>query len=575
MRYSFRELFREILKDKKRLFLAQILAFFAILAAVPTPLLMPLLVDEVLLGKGGWWIERLKEFNIQTPFGFILTTLIVTLFLRFLYTFLNILQTRIFQTISKNVTAKIRVDVLNHLKEINLKEYESLGSGKVVSRLITDIATIDSFISSSISKLLVSILMLSAISVVLLFIHWKLALFILLLNPIVVLFSSKVAKKVARLKKEENRAIEIFSESLVETLELFDEIKANNKEGYFFKKLIKFVKDIKKHSIEFSWKSDAGIRISFLIFVSGFEIFRAAGILAVAYSDLSIGLMMAIFAYLWFMMTPIQDIINIGYAKKSADVALKRINELFYLKKEPKFPHLYNPFKDLLVGVEVKNIRFSYENFEVLKGVSLNIKAGKISAIVGASGSGKTTLCRLIVGYYPPQEGEILFNKKDIKYIGLDIVRDNVAMVLQNSKLFNETLLFNLTLGKKIDKKRILEAIKMAQLEEVVKKLPNGLESVVGKEGVKLSGGERQRVAIARMILKEPKVVILDESTSAIDVETEERLFKALEEFLSKRTTILIAHRASTIKNADFIFFLKDGKIQRSLSFEEYKEKFG
>ncbi len=575
LRYSWKKIFNEILKERKRLFVAQFLALLATLAATPTPLLMPLLVDEVLLGKGGAWVEWLSRFQITSAWAIVVTTLLVTLFLRFLYTGLNIFQTKIFQTISKNVTAKIRAAVLQHLKEVDLSEYEMLGSGKVASRLVTDINTIDSFISTSIAKLLVSVLMLLFVSLVLLVIHWQLALFILLLNPFVVLFSSKVARKVARLKKEENRAIEIFSQSLIETLELFEEIRANNKEDYFFKKLINLVWEIKRRSVEFSWKSDAGMRLSFLIFVSGFEVFRAAGILAVAYSDLSIGLMMAIFAYLWFMMTPIQDIINIGYAKKSADVALKRVNELFELKKEPKFPHKEDPFKHPPIEIECKSVSFSYESEEILKDITITLQPGKISAIVGASGSGKTTLCKLIAGFYPPKGGDILYNQISYKLIGLPFIRQNVSMVLQNTRLFNDTIRFNVTLGKDIDDEKIWKALEMAQIAQKIRSMPKGLDSYVGRGGVRLSGGERQRIAIARMILKEPKVVILDESTSAIDVETEERLFEALEPFLEKRTTILIAHRASTIKNADYIFFLKEGKIEKALTFDEYKEKFG
>ena len=575
MRYSIKKLLEQVLTDRKRFFFAQILALFATLAAIPTPLLMPILVDEVLLHKPGLWVESLQRlFGNCDALCFVIVTLIVVLVLRGVYTALQVLQTKIFQTISKEICAKIRIDVLEHLKRVSLSEYEVVGGGSIASRLISDVATIDTFLSTSIAKFLISVLLLTGVSIVLLVIHWKLALFILLLNPFVVLFSTKLARKVARLKKEENQAIEAFQQALVETLELFEQIRAANKEAFFFKRLAKQALELKQRSIAFGYKSEAGIRLSFLFYITGFELFRAAGILAVAYSDLSIGLMMAIFSYLWFMMTPIQDLINIQYAKRNAEVALKRINELFELSIEPNYEHRADPFKAPLVGIEMKNIHFRYKDDEVLKGVDLRVAPGSRTAIVGASGSGKSTLCKLMVGFYPLQEGELLYNDVAIEEIGLDVVRRNVSLVLQFPQLFNDTIRFNLTLGEQIEEEKIWRALEMAQIADMVRSLPQGLETKVGRNGVRLSGGERQRIAIARMILQEPKVVILDEATSAIDVETERALFKAMEEFLSQRTTILVAHRASTIEKADYIYFLKDGKVQKSMSFEEYKEKF-
>lgn len=572
-RYSWKKIFNLLKKDKKYFVIAQILALFATAASVLIPLLMPLLVDEVLLDKPGWIVNSINSLLGEgSAFYYTMIVLAIVIFLRFLYAFLNILQNRIFETISKNITFKIRKDLLLHLENVSMAEYELLGSGLVASRLVTDIETVDKFLSISISRLIISVLSLIGISIVLLFIHWQLALFILFLNPMVVIFATKLSRYVAKLKKEENRAIEVFQKALVETLELFEQIRAVNKERYFFEKIIQKAKDVKGRSISFSWKSDAASRISFLVFVSGFEIFRAAGILTVAYSNLSIGLMLAIFGYLWFMMTPIQEILNIQYSYKNASVALDRINELFSLKKEPNYPHIKNPFKQKSVEIRLEKVSFGYEkNKKILKDINMIIPAAKKIAIVGASGSGKTTLSRILVGFYPIDSGDIYYNSISIKKIGLDVVRENVSLVLQTPMLFNDTLRFNITLGKRVDESKLLNAIKIAQLEEVIKYLPNGLDTYVGKGGIRLSGGERQRVAIARMIIQDPKVVILDESTSALDMDTESRVFDLLNGFLKDKTTIIIAHRVSTIKQADFIYVLDNGKIVKSGEFNNFK----
>jgi len=571
--YSWKKIFNNLKKEKKNFLIAQFLALLATAATVPTPLLMPVLVDEILLNKPGNIVGIIDHiFGKQNPFGYTIIVLFAVLFLRFSYSFLNILQNRIFEKISKSITFKIRKDVIEHLKKVSLKEYEIIGGSTISSRLITDINTIDSFLSISISRFLISTLTLIGISIVLLAIHWQLALFIIILNPIVVIFATKLARRVSKLKKEENRAIEIFQKSLVETLDLFEQIRAANKENLFFKKIINNAKDVMQKSINFSWKSDAASRLSFLIFVSGFEIFRAAGIVAVAYSDLTIGLMLAIFGYLWFMMTPIQEILSIQYAYKNASVALDRINELLKLKKEPSYPHIINPFKDKKsVEIELKDVSFSYGQKTVLKDINLKIYPGKKTAIVGASGSGKTTLSRILVGFYPVDKGDIFYNKVSTKKIGLDVVRENVSLVLQNPVLFNDTIRFNLTLGKDIDEKYIWEALKIAQIEKDIKEMEKGLDTIVGRAGIRLSGGQRQRIAIARMILQNPKVVILDESTSAIDMDTEKRLFDALNGFLKEKTTILIAHRISTIKQADFIYVLDNGKIVKHGSFDKFR----
>ncbi|WP_187648264.1 ABC transporter ATP-binding protein [Nitrosophilus labii] len=573
-RYSWKKIYELLKRDKKRFIIAQIVAILATLASVPTPLLMPVLVDEILLDRPGWILGTIdKILGSGSAFYYTIIVLMAVLFLRFSYVALNVLQNRIFETISKKITYKIRKDVLTHLERVSMAEYELLGSGSVASRLVTDIETLDKFLSISISRLLISVLSLIGICVVLLFIHWQLALFILFLNPMVVVFSTKLSRYVAKLKREENSAIEIFQKALIETLEVFEQIRAANKERYFFENIIKKAKEVKEKSITFSWKSDAASRLSFLVFVSGFEIFRAAGILAVAYSDLSIGLMLAIFGYLWFMMTPIQEILGIQYAYKNANVALERINELLALKKEPKYPHLKNPFNEgRAIEIRLENVYFGYkENKEILKDLNMTIPAGKKTAIVGASGSGKTTLSRILVGFYPINSGEVYYNGVSIKEIGLDVVRENVSLVLQTPVLFNDTVRFNITLGKKFDEEKLQEALRMAQLEDVVKDMEKGLDTLVGKGGIKLSGGQRQRIAIARMILQNPKVVIFDESTSAIDIDTEKKLFNSLKDFLKNRTTIIIAHRASTIMQADYIYILDNGKIVKKGKFNELK----
>ena len=560
--YTFKQLIKEIKKYKKEFVTAQIIALTATIISIPIPMLMPLLIDEVLLKKPGVWVDGInKIFGSCSAFCSVIVTLITVLVLRSLFVALNVAQGYFFEKITKDITYKIRLRVLSHLKNLSINEYENLKTGDIASRLISDVNTVEEFLIKSVSRFVISALTLIGVAIVLLLINWKLGLFILILNPFVVVLSGKIARKVKKYKAAENRAISIFQEALIETLELFEQIKAYNKETFFFKKLFELTKELKQKAFDFSYKVEAFNKLSFLIFLIGFEIFRAAGILAVAYDNLTIGLMLAVYSYLWFMMTPIQDIISIQYNYFAAKAALERINETLNLKTEPKFPHKQNPFNKP-VKIEIQNISFKYtQSGWILKNASATIRPNKITALIGASGGGKTTLAKIIAGFFTPNDGDIRYNSISYKDIGLDKIRENVSLILQETRLFNDTLLFNLTLGKKFEEKELWEALKLSELKDTIEKWPEKLNTYVGKNGVKLSGGQKQRVAIARALLHKPKIIILDESTSALDIDTEERVFKNIENFLKERTSIIIAHRAETIAKAEDILMIKNKGI--------------
>ena len=529
------------------------------------PLFIPVLVDELLLKKSSvmtdWVAAHIMPMSLA---GYVLFFLLLTLLLRTVGFVLNVIQVRTFLGISKDISLKLRKEAVDYLERVSLKEYEMISPSAITSKLVTDVSTVDSFIGTTVSKFVISILTLLFTAVILLMIHWKLAIFILVTNPIVVFFTANLARNVGKLKRQENAATERFQSTLGETLELFHQIKAANKEHYFFDRVETRAEELKETSIRFGWRSDRAIRLSFLIFLGGYEVFRAVSILAVAYSDLSVGLMLAIFGYLWIMMTPTQDIINFQYALANARAACKRINTIFAMEQEPKNSTDKDPFAGKVsIDIEVEELSFGYSrNKKILKNINLHIKKGQKVAIVGASGSGKTTLANLLVGFYPLEEGHIRYDGIAHNSIDLATIRRHAHMVLQHPKLFNDTLYFNLTLGEHYSKAEIENAISVAQLSAVIEGLEKGLDTVVGKDGIKLSGGQRQRVAIARMVLIDPQIVVFDESTSALDVHTEARLFADLHAYLSPKTVITIAHRLSTIQHAEYIYVLEEGRVE-------------
>ena len=578
--YNWNYVLSIALEHKRLLLIANMVAIFAVLASVPIPLLFPLLVDEVLLNMPGQLTASMGGLFPAAwhgPMLFISVILLATIVLRLAALLLSVWQVRQFTLIAKEITFRIRRALLQRLQRVSMAEYETMGSGSVASHFVTDLNVVDEFIGQSVAKTLVSALSLLGITGVLLWMHWQLALFILFMNPLVIYFTMTLGKRVKDLKKHENQAFEVFQQALTETLDAIQQIRASNRERHYLQDVVDKARGIKTHSASFSWKSDAASRLSFMVFLVGFDVFRAISMLMVAFSSLTIGEMMAVFGYLWFMMSPVQDLLNIQYSFFGARAALERINSLLGLRLEPSYPHRANPFAGKhTVGLCVADVSFSYrktdangDGTDVLSHVNLDIKAGEKVALVGASGGGKSTLVQVMLGMYPLQSGMLYFDGVPVTDIGLDVVREHVATVLQHPALFNDTVRMNLSLGGDYSDAQLWQALDIAQLQDVVQAMPQQLETVVGRQGVRLSGGQRQRLAIARMVLSDPKVVILDEATSALDAQTEARLHQALQGFLAGRTTIIIAHRLSAVKQADRVYVFDGGHIIEQGEHEE------
>ena len=577
---TWRSIYDELGSHRRRLLLANLVALLAVVAAVPIPLLLPLMVDEVLLDHPGKMVAAIGAwFPVawHGPVLFIGAALALSLVLRLTAILLNVWQGRSFSLLAKDVVYRIRVRMLNRLSKIALSQFETVGAGRVTSHFVTDLNAIDTFLGASISGFVVSVLTLVGVAGVLFWMHWQLALFILLLNPIVILFSTRLGKRVKDLKKHENRAFEVFQDALSETLDALTQIRAMNREKHYLARVTDKADDIRRHAAAFAWKSDAMSRFSFFVFLAGFDAFRAGAMLMVVFSDLSIGEMLAVFGYLWFMMTPVQELVNMQYSWFAANAALGRINALLGLAGEPQHPALRDPFAGRdTVGIALEHVSFAYDEGEtVLDDVSLAVAPGEKVALVGASGGGKSTLVQALLGLYPVKAGRILYGDVPVTEIGWETVREHVGVVLQHPVLFNDSVRANLTLGREADDATLWQALEIAQLKDTIATLRHGLDTVVGRQGVRMSGGQRQRLAIARMIVARPSIVILDEATSALDSDTERHLHQALGAFLAGRTTLIIAHRLSAVKQAGRILVFENGRVVEAGGHAELIEKGG
>lgn len=556
---TIKYILREINRHKIILIVANIIAIVSILFTIPVPLLIPKLIDEIVLGKSGWITPLIDRFlTVPSTEYYILTVLVVTIILRAIGLILNIIHIRLFTKIAKDVSYKIRKKLLEHLKRVSMREYDVLGSGAVTSKVITDVDTIDSFIASGVGEVIVEALTVLGVASIILYLNWQLALVILILNPLTMFFFIRVFKNVAKIKKRENLSIETFQNSLTEALELYNLIRVQNREEYFLKEIDKKAQEIRKRAYMYGLKSEVSLKFAQMLIMYSHDIFRATGILMVFWDKLTIGEMLAIFAYAWVIMKPLDKLMNFIHLYFNAKASINRLNEILSLDIEPQYPSKIDPFKYRAnASIELKDVSFSYNGKDkILNNLNLKIEAGERVAIIGETGSGKSTLAQILIGLYPIDSGEIYYNGVEIKDIGYKLVRKNVGYILQSPMLFNNTIRFNLTLGKNYSDKEIFKALKVAQIDKFVKSLEKGLDTVVGKNGTKLSGGQRQRLSIARVLLKNPKVIIFDESTSSLDTNTERKLLKALDEYIKDRTVIIIAHRKSSIERANRVIDL-------------------
>ncbi len=574
--YTFKCLYNQIKTQKSDFWRTSLYGVMATLLLLPIPMLIPLLIDEVLLEHPGKMTEMISSFfGSSEIWVYIAVILAIVLILRFMAFFFNNQKTFYATKITQKISYLLRHRILHHLERVSLSEYETLKSGGIASKTVQDVESVSGFAGQVVTTVLSASLMLVGIAGVMLWMNWVLALLVFMLNPLFLGFSRLLGRKTGELLRRQHEAYDLYHELLNETLELFIQVRASNQERSFFGILQNRAKEIEKASLDYGYKASVAHSSSVLLTSTVVDIFRALGIAAVAYSDLTIGMMIAFLFYLSTLVSPIQQLMGLVIGYQNTKPALQRINVLLSLSQEPHYPHEVDPFSDQkTTSVELQKINFSYGNGkQVLHDISLKAKAGQKIALIGPSGSGKTTIAQIMVGFYPSHTGDIYYGDVPIDKIGLPVVRENVALMLQQALFFNDSIRMNLTLAKEKGDEEIYEALKAAQLDSFIRNLEDGLETPIGKNGIRLSGGQRQRLAIARLILSDPKIVIFDEATSALDNATEFHLYETLASFLEEKTTIIIAHRTTTIKQADYIYLIEEGRVQAEGSYEELQER--
>ncbi|OUX37505.1 MAG: hypothetical protein CBE33_03140 [Candidatus Pelagibacter sp. TMED273] len=481
--------------------------------------------------------------------------------------------------VQNNVITKIRIKLFQHISTLSLSFFNNNKTAELSSILIRDIAGMRVAFSQSLQKIIIEPISVISFLFLLFIINFKFTILVIIIIPLSGFFSYKVGQSIRRKSKRSSVQSAGILNIIKETLSNIKIVKIFNLEN---EENEKFVKENNKY-FNLIFKQS---RLSNLLTPINETIGLIVGVLLIWFGGISVlqqGAMSSedfikFILLLFAMLQPIRKLANVNVLFQNGIAAAERVFSVF--DNNDKIPESKNAFKinSFKNSINFKDVNFKYEGQDslILDNINLEIFKGQTVAIVGKSGAGKTTLTDLLPRFYDPISGNIFIDKINLKDLNLKNLRDLYGIVTQNVILFNDTIKNNIIHGNKnASENDVNKAVKSANIQDLVEKLDNGLNTYIGENGVKLSGGEKQRLSIARALIKNPDILILDEATASLDSESEKMVHSAIDNIIKNRTVIIIAHRLSTIINADKILVMNDGKIVESGSHNELLKNNG
>jgi len=581
-------LYRRLLELVKPYWLKLILAMIcmvsvALLTAAQAVLIKPV-IDGIFFKKEAI-PPVLKNILMQLHLGnlilktdmemlFLLPPVIVLLFL--LKGIFNYGQAYLMNFVGLRIIADIREKLYAHLQTLSLSFFTKTPTGILISRITSDVTLIQGAVSNTITGLLKDVFTILFLVGVALYRDWKLALIAFVIFPLAIIPIKEFGKRMRKFSRKGQQRMGLLTTFLHETITGNRIVKAFVMEEYekrrFAKENDRLLKTFLKRTRIRALSSPlmelfGGIAVAVIIWVGGYGIVRG---------ELTPGTFFSFLAALFMLYAPIRDLSKVNLEIQEGLGGATRVFGLLDTPAEINEEKGAIPLAPVSEGIDFENVTFKYDEAVVLKEISLRVKVGEIIALVGMSGAGKTSLVNLLPRFYDVEKGRILIDHHDIRTVTLQSLRNQIGLVTQQTILFNDTAANNIGYGNpRSADGQIIEAAKAANAHDFIQRLPQGYDTIIGEQGVKLSGGERQRISIARALLKNAPILILDEATSSLDSDSETEVQKALEELMKGRTVFVIAHRLSTIRNAHRIVVLSEGQVVEQGTHEELMTRNG
>ncbi len=546
------EILKRLYKDYTKKFIGKIILsiFFSILVAISTSAIAYLLDPAI----KKIFIEKNKDLMLLIPIAIVAAFSAKGISL---YT-AKVILIKVGGEIQKILQFQVMDSILN----LSLEEIDKKHSGKFLSNLSYDTGLIKKLVTDTILLITKDTLTLIGLISVMFYQNWKLALFAIIMIPLASIAAKSLGKRIGKVTTESQEASGHLNTFFLEVIKNHKIIKIFLRENYEGERSNKFIDKFKEKVVKIQivmtratpiMETLTGLMIGGLIYYAGSLILK---------NELEINNFFSFLAAMMLAYQPVRTLATLNMGVFQGISAAKRILPMIDTKQIDK-----NADKALLFNegdIQFKKISFKYENVEnkILDNIDLKISSGEMTALVGHSGAGKSTIMNLIPRFYEPFAGDILIDNQLIKNFSLSSLRENISLVSQDTTLFDDTIKNNIKYSKlDASDNEIFEAAKLSNCDEFINKMPNGYETIIGENGVRLSGGEKQRLSIARAMLKKSKIILLDEATSSLDSETEEKIQNAINHLTKGRTTLVIAHRLSTVINSNKIYVIDGGKV--------------
>lgn len=539
----------------KKAAIASFLMIVVSLLAMPSPYLMKYLIDEIFVAK------NIKLLNL------IIILLLVIQLIKLIFSFLT---SYFFNVFNQEIMVRVKKDLFHRILRLPLSFFEKNQTGYLLSR-IREVEGLRFFFSNSLIRLLIGIFEFLFSLSILFYLHWKLTLISISILPLFFFATKFYSKGLREVSREVMEKGALLSKQIQESLSGVDAVKIFTAEKRETEKIHSYLDNLKKSGIKRNIISTFSSELLSLIGTIGGLVVLWYGGLNIINGDFTIGTYIAFSAYLAKLYGPTHSLATMGLAVQPAITAMNRISEFFKLTKEEDEKIKRIKLQMIKNKIEFKNVSFSYDgNKEALKNIYITINKGEKILIAGPNGSGKSTIIKLILGLYKNKHGKIFVDGHNLNRISLSSLRERISVVSQHTFLFNDTILNNIMYSRPDAKAEdIEEAARLSGAYNFINKLDKGIETEIGEMGKNLSGGEKQKISIARAILKDTDVIILDEATSHLDSESVKRIERLLEERFQDKTCIIISPRMSKISRIDRIYVLKEGRIEKIINPDE------